>query len=726
MFKLIKYVKPFLISVVTIIALLFVQAMSDLALPDYTSKIVNVGIQQGGIEQAIPEAIRKSKLEQLFIFMSLAEQSKVKAAYQLLDRSKLSKGEYDTAVASYPILAKEPIYQLTSDSTGDLIDLMEKPMLIVSGIEKSGNTGINLIQLAAMQPKMIEAMKIKIEKKFNGLSASMMTQAAIASVHQEYEAIGIDMRQKQTQYILKMGGLMLLIALIGMSASVVVGFLSAKVGAGLGKDLRNHVFRKVTGFSNAEFDRFSTASLITRSTNDIQQVQLLMIMVLRIVFYAPILGVGGIIKVYSGDSSMSWVIAVAVMAILSLVLVMFGVAIPKFKMIQQLVDRLNLVTREILTGIPVIRAFSTQRFEEQKFDQANVDLTKTTLFVTKMMTTMMPLMMLIMNGTTLLVIWVGGHQVDQGAMQVGDLMAFIQYSMQIIMAFLMISMVSVMLPRATVSANRINEVLQVENTILDAAHAQSFQGTLEGEVRFEHVHFRHHGAEEDALSDISFTAKPGQTTAFIGSTGSGKSTLINLIPRFYDVSAGKITIDGIDIRSVTQHELRQQIGYVPQKAVLFTGSIESNIGYGVDQISAEQLQQFADTAQASEFIQTMPEGYLTGIAQGGTNVSGGQKQRLSIARALAKQPQIYIFDDSFSALDYKTDASLRKALKEQMGQRTILLVAQRISTIMQADQIIVLEEGKIAGVGTHQQLLESCEVYQEIAYSQLSKEELAG
>lgn len=743
MLKLIKYLKPFVVSVFAIIVLLLIQAICDLSLPDYTSHIVNIGIQQGGIVNAVPEAVRKGEFDKLVLFMDEPEKAKVTGSYILLDKNNLPAADYENYVKAYPKLADEPIYKLSTDDKkiiDELNPIMGKYILIVSGLEKSGVSGLSqggqssmpipqgadpFEILSKIPASQLEPMKRTINEKLAGMSDSMITQAAVSYIHDEYDALGLNTDKLQSNYILYAGAIMLLIALLSMAASVIVGYLAARVAAGLGRNLRKGVFRRVSGFSNSEFDKFSTASLITRSTNDIQQVQMLMVMLLRIVFYAPILGIGGVIKVYHSDSAMWWIIALAVAAILLLVAVLFGVAIPKFKSVQRLVDRLNLVTREILTGIPVIRAFSTQKHEEEKFDDANRKLTGTNLFVSRVMATMMPIMMLIMNGTTLLIIWVGGHQVDKGVMQVGNMMAFMQYAMQIIMAFLMISMVSVMLPRASVAAQRIDEVLETDFAINDPQKAQHFAADSKGYVEFENVSFRYPGAEEDVLCNINFTAKPGQTTAFIGSTGSGKTTLINLIPRFYDVTDGRILIDGTDIRDVTQHELRERIGYVPQKGVLFSGTIESNLSYGVENASEQQLEKSAEVAQALDFIREKPEGFNTPISQGGTNVSGGQKQRLSIARALVKEPRIYIFDDSFSALDFKTDALLRKALKEVTGDCTILIVAQRISTIMNADRIIVLDEGKIAGTGTHRELMESCEVYQQIALSQLSKEELA-
>lgn len=720
MFQLLKYLKQFSVLIVAIILFLFIQAICDLSLPGYTSDIVNVGIQQGGIKNAVPTAIRQSEFDKLLLFMSEENQTKVKQSYTLLDGKALSASDFDRYAKEYPQLSQELIYRqnkLNQKETDELSLIMGKPILILSEIQK--NEALSMLPMA-----QIQAMQGAFSEKLAQLPDSMITQGAVLYIQAEYGAIGMDTGKIQTNYILTAGAFMLLIALLSMAATVIVAYLGSRVAAGLSKKLRKDVFRKVTDFSNSEFDQFSTASLITRSTNDIQQIQLLLVILLRIVFYAPILGIGGAFKVLASDSSMGWTIAIAVAAILTLVIVLFSIAIPKFKMIQKLIDRLTLVTREILTGILVIRAFHTQKQEDQKFDTANTDLTKTNLFVNRVMSLMMPLMMLIMNGTTLLIVWAGAHQIDQGAMQVGDMMAFIQYAMQIIMAFLMISMVSVMLPRATVSAQRIAEILNSDTSIKDAPVLQNFSTGQKGHITFHNVSFRYPGAGEDALSDISFTAKPGQTTAFIGSTGSGKTTLMNLIMRFYDVTGGEVLVDGIDVRNVSQRELREKIGYVPQKAVLFSGSIKSNLEYGVEAATEDELAEAARIAQAMDFISDMPEGLESNISQGGANVSGGQKQRLSIARALVKKPEIYVFDDSFSALDFKTDAALRRALKEVTTQSTVLIVGQRISTIMNADQIIVLEEGKIAGIGTHQSLLRDSEVYQQIALSQLSKEEL--
>jgi len=691
-------------------------------LPGYMSDIVNVGIQQGGIENAVPKAIRETELDKIMLFLNEEEKAKVAENYTLLDVSSLFKDQADDYLDKYHGLVDGAVYELTTKDKNTITELnliLGKAILIVTGIEKSGGS-IFLIPSA-----QIEAVKNLAKDNIAELTDSMITQSAVPYIHEEYTALGININKLQNNYILVTGGIMLLVALVSVAATIVVAYLSAKVAAGLSKNLRRDVFKKVTSFSNSEFDKFSTASLITRSTNDVQQIQLLLAMLLRIVFYAPILAIGGVIKVLNSDASMAWIIGIAVTAILSLVITMFVVAIPKFKKVQKLVDRLNQVTREILSGISVIRAFNNQKHEDKKFDAANIDLTKVNLFINRVMALMMPAMMLILNGVTLLIVWVGAHQVNAGAMQVGDMMAFIQYAMQIIMSFLMISIVSIMLPRAAVSAERIADVLVSDIAVKDAEDLQHFGSSMKDYVEFQNVSFRYPGAEESVLTDLSFTAKPGETTAFIGSTGSGKTTLINLIPRFYDATAGRILINGTDIKTVSQHELREKIGYIPQKAVLFSGTIESNLLYGVEGASIEDLAKSAQIAQATEFIEAKPEGFKAEIAQAGANVSGGQKQRLSIARALTKKPEIYIFDDSFSALDFKTDAELRKALKKETGQSIILIVAQRISTIMNAEQIIVLDEGKIVGKGTHKELMNNCDVYQEIALSQFSKEELA-
>lgn len=724
MFRFVRYLKPFAPTILVIMALLFIQALSDLTLPDYMARIVNIGIQQGGIENAVPQAIRKSELEKLTRFMSGADQRRVMQHYTLLSKDNLSPAEYNAALRDYPGLRKDSLYRLNPihPKTNERLNtILGKPILILSEAKKYGSDGLIL----RLPPSQIQRIRVLADQKLTQMPPAMITQAAVAYIRNEYNTLGLKTQKIQSHFILYVGLIMLFFAMLSMAASVTVGYLGAKVAASLSRDLRGNVFRKVVSFSSTEFDRFSTASLITRSTNDIQQIQMLMVMLLRIVFYAPILGIGGFIKVLRSDFSMGWIIGVAVAAILGLVIGLFGFAIPRFKLLQKLVDRLNLVTREILSGILVIRAFNTQTHEEAKFATVNGDLTRTYLFVNRLMALMMPSMMLIMNLITLLIVWVGAHRVNQGAMQVGDMMAFIQYAMQIIMAFLMLSMISIMLPRATVSATRISEVLDTEIAVQDIPNPESMKHESKGVIEFIDVSFRYPGAEENVLSGISFQAKPGQTTAFIGSTGSGKSTLLHLILRFYDVTEGQILVDGKNIQRVSQRELRDKIGYVSQNALLFSGSIEDNLKYGVENASIDDLVHAARTAQSLDFIDTTSEGFGAHIAQGGGNLSGGQKQRLSIARALVKKPEIYLFDDSFSALDFRTDAALRKALKEETATSSLLIIAQRISTIMNSDQIIVLDEGKIVGKGTHHDLMRDCEVYREIAYSQLSKEELA-
>ena len=745
MLKLVKYLKSSIGPILLVVALLVVQAMCDLALPEYTSRIVNVGIQQGGIENAVPQVIRQSEMEHLFLFMSESDQAMLLEHYEELERSALSENEYTSLVKKYPVLADEPLYRLKkvdAQTVEELDGLLSRPMLIAAGLASDSeemaairegmmanipaSADMSIFDLLAQMPAEQRAQFLEqVSGMMNQLPESMISQGAVLYVKAEYKAIGMNTDSIQTNYVLLSGLKMQSLSLASMLATILVCFQASRVAASLGRELRGRIFRKVVSFSNAEFDRFSTASLITRSTNDIQQIQMLFVMLLRIVFYAPILGIGGVLKVLNTNTSMAWIIAVAVMAILTLVLVLFAVAMPKFKIMQKLVDKLNLVTREILTGLPVIRAFSTQKHEEKRFDDANQDLTRTSLFVNRVMTFMMPVMMLIMNGISILIVWTGSHGVDTGAMQVGDLMAFIQYTMQIIMSFLMISMISIMLPRASVSAERIQEVLETDPMIREPEQAQSFDQSRKGVLEFRNVSFHYPNAEGDVIHHVTFTARPGQTTAIIGSTGSGKSTLVNLIPRFYDVTEGEILLDGVDIRQVSQHDLRARIGYVPQKGVLFSGTIASNLKYGRPDMADGEMEQAARIAQAEDFITAKPDGYEAEIAQGGTNVSGGQKQRLSIARAIAVNPEVYIFDDSFSALDYKTDVTLRKALQQVTAESTVIIVAQRISTILHAEQIIVLDEGNVAGIGTHQELMESCEVYQQIALSQLSKEELA-
>ena len=745
--KLLKYLRPFAGAIIVAIMLLFVQAISDLSLPSYMSNIVNIGIQQKGIEDAVPKAIKSSELNKLLLFTNSDDKKVVEDNYKLIRKEELSDDDYEKYIKQYPELANEDIYVLdtkSKDVKRKLNEILGRPMLITSLFESGdanklmGYSGDIMaapegVDMANMDPFMmlssmpeeqvLEIIK-GINEKLDEMPESMVTQSAVTYVREQYKELGIDIDKVQTNYLFMAGAKMLGVALIGTIAAVIVTFIAARIAAALGRNLRKDVFNKVVGFSNAEFDRFSTASLITRTTNDIQQIMMLIVMGLRIVFYAPILGIGGIVKVVKSGAGMGWVIVVAVVSILSLVGVLFVFAIPKFKMVQKLVDKLNLVTRESLTGMLVIRAFSTEKYEEEKFERANMNLTKTNLFVNRAMSMMMPLMMFIMNGVTLLIVWVGSHRVDSGVMQVGDMMAFMQYVMQIIMAFLMISMVSVILPRALVSAGRVSEVLNTDIAIKNIENPVSFKVEEKGEIEFKNVSFKYPGADEYILKDINFKTKSGETTAFIGSTGSGKSTLINLIPRFYDVTSGEILIDGENIKNVSLHDLREKIGFVPQKGMLFSGTIESNLKYGGEHISDQYMHKAAEIAQATEFISSKESGFNTEISQGGTNVSGGQKQRLAIARALAKNSEIFIFDDSFSALDFKTDAKLRKAINEELSDSTLLIVAQRISTIMNADQILVLDEGKVVGKGTHKELMENCEVYRQIALSQLSKEEL--
>lgn len=730
--KLFKFMKPYAATILMIVVFLVLQAYCDLSLPGYTSDIVNVGIQQGGIDTAIPEQISVEDMDRLFLFVSEQDQKTVLDAYErdtdtyeseaYVLKDGILKNEKRTdkigAILSKPMMLVT-VFSSDSEETKEMTDAM-----FASLPKEMLSEDMTVFDVLGMMPEEQRAQMVtQIGEKVDEMPETMLEQAATIYLKEAYRNLGMDTDKIQTGYMLRTGGKMLALAAGGMIVSMIVGFLASKVGASTGRDLRGKVFRKVVEFSNGEFDKFSTASLITRSTNDIQQIQMLTVMILRMVLYAPIMGIGGVFKVFHTNVSMSWIIGLAVVLIAMVVMVLFVVAMPKFKILQNLVDRLNLVTREILTGLPVIRAFSTEKHEEERFDQANKDLTKTNLFVNRAMTFMMPTMMLIMNAISILIVWVGANGINDGQMQVGDMMAFIQYTMQIIMAFLMICMISIMLPRAAVSATRVDEVLTSTTLINDPKQPKHLKEG-KGMVEFNHVSFRYPGAEEDVLHDISFTAKPGETTAIIGSTGSGKSTMVNLIPRFYDVTEGKITIDGEDIRNVTQHELRDQLGYVPQKGVLFSGTIASNILYGNPDGSEETMMEAAKVAQAAEFIEEKPKCYDSRISQGGGNVSGGQKQRLSIARAIAKDPKIFIFDDSFSALDYKTDVTLRKALKEHTVNSTVIIVAQRISTILHADQIIVLDEGKVAGIGTHKELLKNCDVYYQIAASQLSEKEL--
>lgn len=759
--NLFKYAASYWKAMIAIVLILVVQAYCDLSLPAYTSDIVNVGIQQGGIEDEVPRQIATEEMEKLLLFVSEDDQQTVMDAYT----------EDNTSYKKEAYVLKDSVAE-EENTMENLKDILQIPMMMTSGIESGSDTtkqmedklkeqmsqgmaqsmpqgadrtmpegmpqgesqaesqavsldDMSMFDLLKMLPAEQRATMVeKIEEQMSEMPDTILDQAAVSFCRSAYKDLGMDMDQTQIHYLLKTGGQMAALALLGMAASIMVAFLASRVGASAGRDLRSGVFHKVVGFSNNEFNHFSTASLITRSTNDIQQIQMLIVMLLRMVLYAPILAIGGVLQVMKTNVSMSWIIGLAVIIIAFVVLLLFLVVMPKFKVLQNLVDKLNLVTREILTGLPVIRAFSTEKHEEERFDDANRTLTKTNLFVNRAMTFMMPVMMLVMNGVSVLIVWTGAHGISDGQMQVGDMMAFIQYTMQIIMGFLMLCMISIMLPRAAVAADRVEEVLKSETMIHDPKQEKHFPEDGKGVLTFNHVSFRYPGADEDVLEDITFTAKPGETTAIIGSTGSGKSTLVNLIPRFYDVTSGDIMLDGVDIREVKQHELREKLGYVPQKGVLFSGDIASNIMFGNSHGSDDEMIEAAEIAQATEFIDTKPEKYKSPISQGGSNVSGGQKQRLSIARAIAKHPQVFIFDDSFSALDYKTDVTLRRALAEKTSGSTVLIVAQRISTILHAEQIIVLDEGKVAGKGTHAELLKNCPVYREIAESQLSRKEL--
>lgn len=733
--KLFQFLKPYAPRVLLILCVLVVQAYCDLSLPTYTSNIVNVGIQQSGIDEEIPENISEEEMNRLLLFVSEDDRQDIQDAYEKSSESFDYDGE---------VLTLKDSVKSDNEKLDALTEEMKLPMMLTAGFENGSDTTKQMeVQLKEQMSQVpgIEKMSVfdifgmmddtqraaivdKITEQMDKMPDSILDQAAISYVKSMYEQIGLDTGHMSTVYILKTGAKMLGLAALGMAASILACLMASRVGTKVGRGLRRDTFRKVIGFSNAEFDKFSTASLITRSTNDIQQIQFLTVMILRIVLYAPVMAIGGILKVSKTNVDMFWIIGLAVLLIVMVVAVLFIVVMPKFKIVQNMVDKLNLVSREILTGLPVIRAFHTEKHEEERFDKANKDLTKLNLFVNRAMTFMMPTMMLVMNGITVLIVWVGGHSINDGAMQVGDMMAFIQYAMQIIMSFLMICMISVMLPRAAVSAERVDKVLKSETKIHDPKEPKTLPKNGKGEVAFEHVSFHYPGAEEDVLHDITFTAKPGETTAFIGSTGCGKSTLVNLIPRFYDVTEGKITIDGQDVRDLTQHELRDKLGYVPQKGVLFSGNIASNIMFGNPAGSEQEMTEAAQIAQAVEFIDTKPERYKSPISQGGANVSGGQKQRLSIARAIAKHPDVYIFDDSFSALDYKTDTVLRSALKEKTTDSVVLIVAQRISTILHAEQIIVLDDGKIVGKGTHEELLKTCDAYYQIAASQLSESEL--
>lgn len=729
--------KKFIFPIICVIALLWVQATCDLSLPDYTANIINIGIQEKGIDSTIPVVIRSEVYDALLNLSSNPE--KIESLYEEKIFQNLNEKEKKKYEKKYPLLRTENLYfrkELTKEEKETLSDEFSYLMMLIEMIDSNNSQLSNQLNLPQIEGKtsleifnLLELnVKTEILKTFKETMASyessMLTQLATESIKQEYTKIGMDLDKLQMEYIFHNGIIMISIAALIMIVAILIGFIASRTAAKFSYLLRNKVVEKIMSFSNSEFDEFSTASLITRSTNDIQQIQMLFVMLLRVVVYSPILGIGALLKVMG--NSMNWVIALAIGLIILMVLFLFIFAMPKFKLVQKLVDKLNLVSREILTGIPVIRAFSTEKHEEKRFDESNKQLIKTNLFCNRVMGIMMPTMMFIMNGVSILIIWIGAKQIDLGTLQVGTLMAFITYTMQVIMSFLMLSMISIMLPRAWVSVKRIGEVLAKENSIKENSNPENFEESQRGIVEFKDVYFRYPDAEEDVLEEINFIAKPGTTTAFIGSTGSGKSTLINLIPRFFDVTGGKILVDGRDIRNVSIHDLREKIGYVPQKGNLFSGTIRSNILFGAEDISDENMKHAATIAQASEFIEELPNKYENEVSQGGTNVSGGQRQRLSIARAIATNPDIYIFDDSFSALDYKTDVNLRKSLSEETNNATIFIVAQRISTIMHADQIIVLDKGMMVGIGTHKELLETCDIYKEIALSQLKEDELHG
>ena len=751
MLKVLKNLKESWLSVIAIVLLLIVQAAGDLTLPDYTSKIVNIGIQSGGIENPAPEVIRKSEMENLLIFTEDDEQ--ILNDYREISKDTLDQDEYEKLLKKYPALENNALYEvkkLTSEEQTQLNNIMAKPLMMLSSLEneetsttmkeqmlssmpanipeqqKMAMQNMELIDIIKQMPKeQLEQMLETVNEQLDNMQQSILEQAAIQQVKKEYQEIGINTDDLQNKYIIISGLKMLGISFIIMASAISIMCLSARVAAKLAKTLREKTFKKVLKFSNKEFAEYSTASLITRSTNDIQQIQGLIAILFRVLVYAPIIGIGGFLRVLrQSDNSMAWIIGVAILAILFVVATLFIIAMPRFKKLQELIDKLNLVTREILTGLPVIRAFNTEKKEEKRFDNANNDLTKTNLFVNRAMSFMMPTLMLIMNAISLLIVWVGAHGIDNGTMQVGNMMAFIQYTMQIVMSFLMISMVSIMLPRASVSANRINEILETEEAIQESKEPKKLNSNKKGLVEFKNVSFRYPDSDEEVLNDITFTARPGETTAIIGSTGSGKSTIVNLIPRFYDITSGNLLIDGVDIKEISNKDLRKIVGFVPQKGILFSGTIESNIKYGNPNMSDEQMIEAAQIAQATEFIEAKPEKYKEPIAQGGSNVSGGQKQRLSIARAIAIDPEILVFDDSFSALDFKTDSILRAELAKKTKDKTVIIVAQRINTILNADQIIVLEDGKIVGKGTHEELIKNNETYKQIALSQLSEEEL--
>ncbi len=747
MFRLLRYLKPFLPQVLAIVALLFIQANADLALPDYMSRIVNVGIQQGGVEHVIPEALRRSTLEHISRFLTPEEQADLQGQYRLVDRSS---PDYAAYLQKYPALDREPIYVLQSVEPAVLEKLrpaVARALFIVFGVEQlrahpeqaqtwmPGWGGLDLSQLppgtdlfallSGLSDEQRAQLGASIDRRFSALGGERaLLQAAARAVQAEYRALGMDMLQVQNTYILNVGGQMLLMTLVAAISTVTVGFLAARTAAGLARNLRHLFFARVMSFSGTELDRFSTASLITRSTNDITQIQSVMIFLLRMSFFAPLIGIGGIVRALGKSTSMWWTIALAVLVLVGMITLIFAITLPRFRLIQNLVDLLNRIARENLAGMMVVRAFNRQKYEEERFDRANRDLARTSHFVNRVSLLMMPGMMLLMNGLTVLIIWIGSHQVAQATLQVGDMIAFMQYAMQIVFAFSMLSMLFAMLPRVDVAAHRVVEVLETAGSIRDPEHPRPFPEPFEGSIEFCHVSFRYPGAEEYVLHDISFTIPAGQTVGIIGTTGSGKSTLVNLIPRFYDVTDGAVYIGGMDVRQVRLSDLREKIGYVPQQSNLFSGTVESNLRYADEEADEETMRLALEIAQAGDFVLSRPEGLAAKVSQGGANFSGGQKQRLSIARALVKQPPIYIFDDSFSSLDYKTDARLRRALRRYVAGSTVLIVSQRVATIKDADRILVLDEGRLIGQGTHEALLERCAVYREIALSQLKLQEV--
>ncbi len=746
MIRLLRYLKPYVWSILIVLVLLFVQAMADLALPNYMSDIVNVGIQQGGVESAVPVTVRQTQMDRLVYFMSPEEKQAVLASYTLTDKTDQ---QVDAYLDKLSTLENEPVYlmkDLTDGQVNSLNPVMAKALLVVSMLEQAQEDPAKASELAAQMGfdpsrlpagtdlfSMLSSLPVEqrdqllsaVNARFSVMDPKMLIQSAAPAVKAEYAALGIDASRIQTAYILRVGGMMLLYTLLIVICVILIGLLASRTAAGVARDLRKDVFTKVESFSKAEFEKFSTASLITRSTNDITQIQMVVFMLQRMVFYAPIIGVGAVIRAVQKSPSMTWIIGLGVGILIILIAIVFSVSLPRFKLIQGFIDRLNLVTRESLSGIMAIRSFNTQKFELKRFDGANRDLTNNTLFVSRVMVVMNPAMMILMNGLSLLIIWVGSQQVANGAIQVGDMMAFLQYAMQVVFSFLMMSFMFIILPRAAVSAARIADVLEVEPTIKDPETPGEFDPQSRGLVEFRNVSFRYPNAEENVLCNISFTARPGETTAIIGSTGSGKSTVVNLIPRFFDVTEGAVYVEGRDVREVTQETLRDRIGYIPQRGILFSGTVHSNLAFADENASADELDKAVEIAQASGFIAGMEGGMQAVIAQGGANVSGGQKQRLSIARALVKHPPIYIFDDALSALDFKTDAALRRALKKETDKSTMIIVTQRVSTIKNAEQIIVLDEGEVVGKGTHGELMETCETYREMASSQLTGKELA-